>query len=127
MKTLNFDKFIAEKDKEKILVTILGKEYEIKHEIPAIVPIMMARAEGMKEEERNTLYTRMIMKSADAMLGESVIDELCSRGLTQSDLVDLVGKLFSIIRGLDAEEDSTEELSDDAAFVSKEDTEKKSL
>lgn len=43
-RTLNFDNFITEKKAEPVFITVFGKEYKVKPEIPAIVPVMMARA-----------------------------------------------------------------------------------
>ena len=53
-KILDFDKFISEKKKETITVTVLGKDYPVSMEIPAIVPVMMARAEASLDQQQST-------------------------------------------------------------------------
>ena len=109
-KVLNFDQFMSEKKQETIKVTVLGKEYEVPAQVPAIVPVMMARAERTKNPVDNT---RMIMYAADALLGNDVVDELCANGFGSANLIDLVSMLFQKINGPDDEEDEAEELSDE--------------
>ena len=41
-RTLNFDNFMSEKNQEPVLVTVYGKEYQVKPEIPASVSISEA-------------------------------------------------------------------------------------
>lgn len=109
-KVLNFDQFMSEKKQETIQVTIFGKEYEVPAQVPAIVPVMMARAERTKNPVDNT---RMIMFAADALLGNAAVDELCAKGMGTPDLVSLVTMLFQKINGPDDEEDEAEELTDE--------------
>ena len=109
MKVLNFDQFIQEKNHEMIKVTVLGKEYEIKSEIPAIVPVMMARAENADDA---ALATKMVMRAADSMFGSKNVDEMCDDGLSASDLANLVQMIFQKIQGNDEDED-VQELSDE--------------
>lgn len=113
-KVLNFDKFISEKKKETIAVTVMGREYTVSQEIPAIVPVMMGRAEG---EDNQQLATKMVMKAADAMFGAKNVNQMCADGLGARDLATLVQRLFQMIQGTDTEEDDTEELSDDDSRV----------
>lgn len=112
-KTLNFDKFIEEQKQETIRVTVLGHEYEVKNQIPAIIPVMMARAEVNKDAQASQ---KMIMTAADAMFGKENIDAMCSNGLTTSQLAELVGELFKKINGPEDDE-KAEELRDDSSFV----------
>lgn len=110
-KVLNFDLFMQEKNRETIKVTVLGKDYEIKAEVPAIVPVMMARAENAKD---NALATRMIMKAADIMFGVDAVDEMCGNGMAASELAMLVQKIFQIAQnGGSEEDDDAQELSDE--------------
>ncbi len=110
MKVLNFDKFIQEKNHEKIKVTVLGREYEIKAEIPAIVPVMMARAENSND---NQLATKMVMRAADAMFGAAAVDEMCANGMSASNLADLVQRVFQTIQNGEDEDEDAQELSDE--------------
>lgn len=110
-KTLNFDKFISEKEREKIEVTVFGNVYEVECFVPAIVPVMMARAESSNDPQASV---KMVMIAADAMLGRKTVNELCAKGISASDLSELVNRLFKIINGSDGnEDDEYEEVSDD--------------
>ena len=111
-KVLNFDQFMSEKKKETIKVTIFGKLYEVPCEIPAIVPVMMARAEESSLDAQAS--TRMVMLAADALLGKTAVDEICGNGMTAKDLGSLVQQLFKMINGTANEgDDDTEEYTDE--------------
>jgi len=109
-KVLNFDQFMSEKNKETIDVQVYGKTYKVPMEIPAIVPVMMARAESALDPQQST---KMVMRAADAMLGSEAVDELCCKGMSASDLSSLVQQLFKKINGADEDEDEAEEVSDE--------------
>ena len=110
-KVLNFDQFISEKKRETLTVTVFGHNYEVPMEIPAIVPVMMARAE---EEMDAQASTRMVMVAADSLLGKENIDEMCRNGLSAQDLSQLVQQLFQQINAPDEEESEEEEELTDA-------------
>ena len=111
-KVLNFDQFMTEKKKETIKVAIYGKQYEVPCEIPAIVPVMMARAEESALDAQAS--TRMVMIAADALLGRAAVDEICGKGMTAKDLGSLVQQLFKLINGTANEgDDDTEEYTDE--------------
>lgn len=109
-KVLNFDQFMSEKKQETIQVTVFGKEYEVPAQIPAIVPIMMARAERTKNPVDNT---KMIMFAADALFGNEAVNEICDKGMSTANLASLVTMLFKKINGSDDEDDEAEELTDE--------------
>jgi len=115
-KVLNFDQFMSEKKKETLIVTIYGKDYEVPLEIPALVPVMMARAE---EEMDAAASTRMVMLAADSLLGKKAVDEMCSNGLSAQNLSALVQQLFQQINAPDEEESEEEELTDADSRVEK--------
>lgn len=109
-KVLNFDQFMSEKKQETIAVTVYGKEYVVPAQVPAIVPVMMARAERTKNPVDNT---RMTMYAADALLGNDTVNELCDKGMSGQDLANLVTLIFQKINGPDDEEEEEEELTDE--------------
>lgn len=109
-KVLNFDQFMAEKKQETIDVTVFGKVYTVPASIPAIVPVMMARAERTKNPVDNV---RMTMYAADALLGNETVNELCEKGMGGQELANLVEMLFEKIQGSEDEDDEAEELSDE--------------
>lgn len=113
-KVLNFDKFIQEKNKETIDVTVFGKVYTVKAEVPAIVPVMMARAESESDQQA---ATKAIIRAADSMFGTKAIDEMCANGISSTALSELVQKLFLMINGADATDDESEELDDSDSRV----------
>ena len=108
-KVLNFDKFISEKENETIEVTVYGKKYFVPAKIPAIVPVMMARA-----EDDPASGTRMVMKAADVLFGQKAVNQMCENGMSATELADLVQRVFVLINGDDSDEDEdSEEYSDE--------------
>ena len=108
-KVLNFDKFISEKENETIEVTVYGRKYFIPAKIPAIVPVMMARA-----EDDPAAGTRMVMKAADVLFGQKAVNQMCENGMSATELADLVQRVFVLINGDDSDEDEdSEEYSDE--------------
>ena len=108
-KYLDFDAFLLENEQEPILVKIYGTTYPVRPEIPAIVPILMARAE---DEEDESAGTRLVLRAADALLGRQAMDEIAGRGMSVEELAELIRRLFALIQGEDAE--AAEEIADDA-------------
>ena len=114
-KILDFDKFIRERTQETMTVTVFGKDYEVPMQIPALVPVMMARAEMSMDA---TASTQMIMRAADAMFGKDAVDEMCFNGLSAKDLALLVEKLFAAINGADEDDEGdVQEVSDEDSRV----------
>lgn len=108
--TLDFDKFMSENKREEIDVTVFGKVYKVPAAVPAIVPVMMARAEIAGDVQQSTT---MIMRAADTMFGSEAVNEMCRNGLTAPDLANLVQMLFAKINGQDPDDDESEELTDE--------------
>ena len=104
-RTLNFDKFMREKNNDTIVVNVMGIEIEVKSEIPAIVPIALARA----EEGGGQGAAISLFKAADIMFGKEVMDDLCARGMTASELSTLLQKLFAMINGTDETDDNDDD------------------
>ena len=115
-KLLDFDLFMAEHTKETLEVKVYGKIYKIVKEVPAVVPVMMARAE---ESANSTLSGQMVMRAADGWFGEDAVNEFCAKGMSTSELRDLVTKVFSAVRGTDEDEDDAEEYTDEDSRVAK--------
>lgn len=113
-KTLNFDLFMQENEKRTIDVTVFGDVYPVSMEIPAIVPIMMARAEESMNPKDST---NMIMRAADAMFGSEAVNKMCRKGMTAANLVKLVERLFAEINGTITDDDDTQELTDEDSRV----------
>ena len=108
-RTLNFDRFIEEKEEEPIVITVLGRKYNVPPRIPAIVPVMMARAE---EDMTAAETSKLVLRAADAMYGKKAVDQMCEDGLRTEELGLLVQKTFAAINGEEEEEDEEQELSD---------------
>ena len=114
-KVLEFDKFLSEAKGDTIDVTVYDKTYKIKSRIPAIVPLMMARAEELADQSfRNAEYTRMIFKAADAIFGKDNMTEIAGKGMSVDELSLLIQKVFNLINGEEEDDDEEEELSDDS-------------
>ena len=111
---LDFDLFLREREGKKIEVKVLGKSYYIKPELPAIVPVRLARAQaGMDEEET----IRMSLQAADAIFGQEAIDEMCRNGLSAGELTELIHQVVKLIRGETSDAGDGEVLTDDAGHV----------
>lgn len=113
-KVLNFDLFMQEHEKKMIDVTVFGETYTIPMEIPAIVPVMMARAE---ESLDPAAATRMIMRAADTMFGAENVNRMCASGMSAKNLTTLIEKLFAEINGSGDEDEEVQELSDEDSRV----------
>lgn len=113
-RTLNFDHFMAEKKQEPIMVTVFGKEYPVKPEIPAIVMVTLARANETVSESDATI---MILNAGDVMFGKDAINEFCSKGMRATDLVNLIKKIFEMINGKDVDGDEVDEVTDEDGMV----------
>lgn len=109
-RTLNFDNFMAEKNAELIEVTVYGKKYKVKRQIPAIVPIMMARAnEGTERSE----VMLSILRAGDIMFGKDAIDMFCEKGMSSDMLAELIQQTFNLISSEDVDGDDMDEASYD--------------
>lgn len=113
-KLLNFDQFISEKEKHVLDVQVFGKTYKVPMVIPAVVPVMMARAEAGMDPAKST---KMIMRAADAMFGAANVDQMCRDGLGAKDLTTLIEKVFAEINSDDDEDDEAQELDDESGHV----------
>lgn len=113
-KTLDFDKFLSEKNKETLDVTVFGKVYRVPMMIPAIVPVMMARSEENLDQNEST---KMVYRAADALFGADAVNEMCAKGMAGKDMAELVQSVFNIINGKEEEDDEAQELSDEDSHV----------
>ena len=96
------------------MVTVFGKEYPVKPEIPAIVMVTLARANETMSESDATI---MILNAGDAMFGKDAINEFCSKGMRATDLVNLIKAIFEMINGKDVDGDEVDEVSDEDGMV----------
>lgn len=112
-KVLEFDQFLSEAAGETLTVRVRGKAYEVPCRIPAIVPLMMARASKLADQSsRSAAYSDMIFSAADALFGCEAATEICASGLYVEDLALLVQKVFGLINGTQ-EDGESEELTDE--------------
>lgn len=115
-KVLDFDRFLAEKVKDTIEVVVYGRKLEIRNEIPAIVPIMMARA---NEEGGNANLS--VFKAADIMFGKENVNALCEAGMTASEFTELLQSVFQMINGKSDDDDEDEGVLDGDSGEAKKD------
>jgi hypothetical protein len=115
-RTLNFDNFMTEKKQDPVLVTVFGKEYAVKPEIPAIVMVTLARANDSKVS--NSEAAVMIFRAGDVLFGQETINEFCAKGMTSEQLLSLIKKVFDTINGKDVDGDDAEEISDEDGMTS---------
>ena len=115
---LDFDRFLKEKQGETLKVRVFGRTYEVRKEIPAIVPILMARSEQAMgkdgEEMEDGEATRLVLRAADALFGEKAMDEMAGKGLGVEDLGELVRQVFTAIQKDEEDGDACAEITDES-------------
>lgn len=111
-KMLDFDRFLQEKNKERLSIKVYGKEYTFPPAMPAMVPVMLGRA---ADEKDSTLETKITIQALDLLLGKDNVDELCQKGMTVPEFRLLAKKVFGMINGTldDDDEDGAQEMSDE--------------
>lgn len=114
-RTLNFDNFMVEKKQEPIVVTVFGKEYEVKPQIPAIVMVTLARASDSRVSEMDA--AKMLLQAGDILFGREAINDFCRNGITNDQLVNLIKAVFEMINGKDVDGEDVDEISDEGGMV----------
>ena len=99
--TLDFDRFLSEKRQEYLTVRAFGAEYRVKREIPALLPLTLARAE---EAERPAALEMALLRAADVLLGCENVDALCEKGIGATELTALVEKILAEVCGVEGAE-----------------------
>ena len=94
-KVLDFDRFLAEKQEETLTVRVYGKDYRVKKEIPALVPVLLARHAEDDAQEKG----KALLQAGDLMFGREAIDGFCRRGMSAEKLAALVEQVFARILG----------------------------
>ncbi len=94
-RTLDFDRFLAEKRSEYVTVTVFGRPYRVKREIPALLPILLARAEETSPEALG----RALLRTGDMLFGAEAVDAFCREGMSAGELTALVEKTLAMICG----------------------------
>lgn len=110
-KTLNFDRFMSEKKRDYITVTVFGKDYKVANEVPAIVPIMIARA---GEDADASAVGLAVLRAGDVMFGKDAIQEMCENGISTIDLGQLIREVFSMVSGQNVDGETDEATYDDS-------------
>ena len=111
-KMLDFDRFLQEKNKERLSIKVYGKEYTFPPAMPAMVPLRLGRA---ADEMDSILETKITIQALDSLLGKDNVDELCQKGMTVPEFRLLAKKVFGMINGtlhVD-DEDGAQEMSDE--------------
>lgn len=94
--TLDFDRFLSEKRGEYVTVSVFGKPYRVKREIPALLPILLARAEaGGQPAEMG----KALLRTGDMLFGAESVDGFCRQGMTAEELTALVEQTLALICG----------------------------
>lgn len=115
-RTLNFDNFMTEKEQDPIMVTVFGKEYPVKPQIPAIVMVTLARTSETSISDMEA--TKMLLRAGDTLFGKEAISEFCAKGMRSDQLIELIKMVFEVINGKDVDGDDLEEMTDEDSLVS---------
>lgn len=115
-RTLNFDNFMTEKNDEPIVVTVFGKDYPVKPEIPAVVMVTLARTNETSISDFDA--TKMMFNAGDVLFGHEAINEFCAKGMRSDQLLTLIKMVFEKINGKDVDGDDAETISDEDGMVS---------
>ena len=94
-RALDFDRFLAERREEALTVRVYGEEYRVKKEIPALVPVLLARHAEDDPEKKG----KVLLQAGDLMFGREVIDGFCRKGMSAEALSQLVEQVFARILG----------------------------
>ena len=113
-KLIDFDQFMQEHDKRTMDVIVFGDKYTVAMEIPAIVPIMMARAEEALSPADSA---RMVMRAADTMFGVEGVNQMCRKGMTAQNLASLIERLFKEINAPSDDDEEAQEVTDEDSRV----------
>lgn len=98
-KLLDFDQFWAEtqpEDAELPRVRVFGEEVTLPASIPAIIVIRYLR-QGVDEDE--PIGGDTLVQVADALFGRETLDRWLNRGLTITQLGDLVSRTLNLYMG----------------------------
>lgn len=112
-KTIDFDKFMSERNAETFDVVVFGKTYKCKKEIPAIVPLKMARAEQADPAES----IKLVFSAAASLFGSEGVENMCADGITFNEMSQLVKKAFDLINGVDDDDEELQEVTDEDSHV----------
>ena len=108
---LDFDRFLSEKREACVTVTVFGKPYRVKREIPALLPLLLARAEA---DGQPAEMGKALLRTGDLLFGAENVDGFCRQGMTAEELTALVEQTLTLICGQNPGED-TETLEDDGS------------
>ncbi|MBE5797466.1 MAG: hypothetical protein E7327_08855 [Clostridiales bacterium] len=114
-RTINFDNFMQEQKKEPIYVTVYGREYAAKAEIPAIVMVNLARSDESSVTEAEA--ASLILQAGDIVFGKEAVNQMCEDGISASNLVLLIRQVFDMANGQDVDGDEGEDISDEAGMT----------
>lgn len=108
--TLDFDRFMAEKACEYVAVKVYGRLCRVRREIPALLPMLLARAAEISPEEMG----RAMLRTGDMLFGPEQMDEFCRQGMTAGEMTALVERTLALICGK-PEAGDAETLEDDGS------------
>ena len=105
----SFDDMLAETTNETITIRVYGKDYTIPAQMPAIIPVMMARFEDDPEAMQRLTYL-----AGDHLFGHEAVTEWASHdGFTKEKLETIVSEVFKMIYGAPETETPKERIEDD--------------
>ena len=101
---LSLDSFLQEASGDTLTVRLMGRDYEVRKAIPAIMPLRMVQAEQLEETEKGTEMMRIIARTGEILFGEKSFREILETGITMDELALVIRRIFGRISGDDEAE-----------------------
>jgi hypothetical protein len=97
-RTIDFDAFWAEKERQPIKVKVKGKWYDLPPTLPAGVVVKVCRIKRAQEAGEKVEDAAMV-DLAISIIGREQLDSMCEDGLDSEEMGDMVRQLTAVYRG----------------------------
>ena len=109
-KLLNFDRFMSERKKETITVRVFGEDHQVRASLPATIPIAIARASEMGDNQAMTLA---LLDALNYWFTEQELRDFAAKGMSFQEVSALAMQLFRMISGKNVDGDDAGKTYDD--------------
>lgn len=113
-KYLDFDRQFSEMKRETITVRLFGEDVTIPAQIPAIIPIELARYEA-----KSNVPMPVLIRAANMLFGEKITEWAQRPDFTADMLGEIIVRVFGAINGTDEGDEEPEALTEDDMATAK--------